>query len=859
MAETLPVPDKTAIVVTTFLRDDLLRRCIDSIREFYPTVPVFVGDNGHEAAAKSEYLKGQKCRYFHLPFDLGVSGVRNATLKLIPPEYEYLYIVEDDCVFTEKTRLSRLRDVLDDDPAIGLCGQTLFLKTGKEQRYEGRVYCENRVHHIEKVANPAWRTTPGGTTYTTYDLILNVFLMRRQVWLDNPWDDQFKTALEHCDFFMGLQKNTRWKVAYTPDASLKHLPEAPGNYNEYRARPVGWTLFGAKWGLDYVVSDYNAECPLSYEAMGAGKAVDLKGDCLKLAAEALNSLRVVWWLEAGTCLGATREQRFIPHDPDIDLGVHPDDIARAPEIRAALEAAGFAFYKEWTHRGETMELSFHRNGVKLDVFFFRRASEDFWWHGAFGPNPETGQWDDGAEFLPHVFSAYLFEHLAETRVLADVPCLTPAPADQYLLERYGPRWRFTQRAYIFWQDCRAIDKNFFRKGKKTVFVPGSWDILNVGHLALLERAKRLGSRLVVGVLTDEAVEESGATTVFPFDQRARLIASLGIIDEVIPLAYRDPTEDLAARKLKPHYLAREATAAPTHGEKYIRDSGGKVAWFPPTEGLTDADLRKGILTGPKRKRTSKRLDKVAVLIKTFLRDEVMYKTVAAVEKMMPVPYRLYIADDGYQNDRKTAFYNQLIEAGHVVVTMPYNSGISAGRNALLKVAREDYILLLDDDTAIKDGPSLMKMKTCLDADPTLGIVAAVLKREKGAWFGPEAYSYGLRLEMRGDLLVRLPSSRTEQKAGDVAYRYADQVPNVFLAKREVFDDIKWDERIKIEYEHMDFFLRLMQTPWKSAVCVDAEAVHFISESTPEYRYARHSAPKTYFYGKHHIGNISNQF
>jgi len=37
----------TAVLITTFLRDPLLFRCVESVREFYPTIPIFIGDNGH--------------------------------------------------------------------------------------------------------------------------------------------------------------------------------------------------------------------------------------------------------------------------------------------------------------------------------------------------------------------------------------------------------------------------------------------------------------------------------------------------------------------------------------------------------------------------------------------------------------------------------------------------------------------------------------------------------------------------------------------------------------------------------------------------------------------------------------------
>ena len=846
-------------MVTTFQRDELLYRCIDSIREFYPDLPVFVGDNGTGSERKTAYLKSHGCKHFQLDFDLGVSGVRNETLKLIPDVFDYIMVVEDDCVFTAQSDITKFRDVLDHDDKIGLCGGTLLLKTGKPQHYEAKVYWEGDVHYIERDADtPRWEQTQKGTRFKIYNLILNVFLMRRRVWLDNPWDEQFKTALEHCDFFMGLQRNTDWKVAYTPDTEIKHLPEAPGDYQKYRGRPVGWTLFGKKWGLKYVVSDYNAECPLSYEAMGEGKTVNIKAEVLAAAVKAVNATGATWWLEAGSCLGAVREKGFIPHDSDIDIGIHPKDLDKWDALGAALEERGFAHYRDWEWKGQQIERSYNRDGVKVDLFFFRDAGE-LWWHGAFGPDA-SGTWGPDAVFLPHTFPAYLFAKPEPIRV-CDVPCFVPNPPEKYLLHRYGPRWILRNRGYRFWEDCRAIDRAFFKKTKKTVFVGGVWDLFHAGHLNILERAKRVGSRLIVGVLTDEAAMRYKPEPIIPFADRKRIIESLSIVDEVIAQNDTDPTADLEALKLKPYYLIHGDDWDKCPGEKYVRECGGKAMWLPYTEGISTTNIKKRILGTPDSRRSpAVRKDRIAVLIKTFLREDVLFKTVAAVKALMPGEYRIYIADDGTVSDRKAALYQQLRDEGHCVVQLAYNSGISAGRNALLRVISEDYILLIDDDTCVTNQASLKNMKAVLDADPDVGLVSALLKREGGSWFGPQSYSRGLRLDLDGGLLKRTPMNGDMKKVGEIQYRYADQVPNVFLAKAEVFKSATWDERIKVEYEHMDFFLALKKTGWKAAVCFDAEATHFISEPpTPEYNQARRQAPAAYFYAKHGIGHISNQF
>ena len=62
---------------------------------------------------------------------------------------------------------------------------------------------------------------------------------------------------------------------------------------------------------------------------------------------------------------------------------------------------------------------------------------------------------------------------------------------------------------------------------------GTFDVLHVGHLALLERARELGDRLIVGVSTDALnMTKKGRLPVFNEEQRIRLVQSLRCVHEV---------------------------------------------------------------------------------------------------------------------------------------------------------------------------------------------------------------------------------------------------------------------------------------------------------------------------------------
>lgn len=62
---------------------------------------------------------------------------------------------------------------------------------------------------------------------------------------------------------------------------------------------------------------------------------------------------------------------------------------------------------------------------------------------------------------------------------------------------------------------------------------GTFDVLHAGHLNILERAARLGDRLIVGVSSDDLnVKKKGRSPVFPQDERMRIVAALRCVDAV---------------------------------------------------------------------------------------------------------------------------------------------------------------------------------------------------------------------------------------------------------------------------------------------------------------------------------------
>lgn len=68
---------------------------------------------------------------------------------------------------------------------------------------------------------------------------------------------------------------------------------------------------------------------------------------------------------------------------------------------------------------------------------------------------------------------------------------------------------------------------------KTVITFGTFDVLHIGHLRILERSKALGDRLVVGVSSDALNQSKKARdAVFDQEQRMQLVGALKVVDDV---------------------------------------------------------------------------------------------------------------------------------------------------------------------------------------------------------------------------------------------------------------------------------------------------------------------------------------
>lgn len=75
-------------------------------------------------------------------------------------------------------------------------------------------------------------------------------------------------------------------------------------------------------------------------------------------------------------------------------------------------------------------------------------------------------------------------------------------------------------------------KMFKGESMKTILTYGTFDLLHIGHVNILKRAKELGDKLIVGVSSDEFNAIKGKACIYPYHERKLIVESIKYVDFV---------------------------------------------------------------------------------------------------------------------------------------------------------------------------------------------------------------------------------------------------------------------------------------------------------------------------------------
>ena len=134
------------------------------------------------------------------------------------------------------------------------------------------------------------------------------------------------------------------------------------------------------------------------------------------------------------------------------------------------------------------------------------------------------------------------------------------------------------------EDLEVVSKRVAEINERTVYMCFSAEYIHSGHVAIINKARRLG-RLIIGILSDEAVSSYKRYPLIPYEERKALFSNMAGVERVVEqktLSYRENLE-----ALKPDYVVhgddwKEGFQLPIRQEvcEVLAEYGGKLVEYP---------------------------------------------------------------------------------------------------------------------------------------------------------------------------------------------------------------------------------------------------------------------------------------
>ena len=238
---------------------------------------------------------------------------------------------------------------------------------------------------------------------------------------------------------------------------------------------------------------------------------DLAKQMLAEAKGILDSLGIPFFLRQGTCLGAVRDQAFIPWDDDIDLGcviglngLIEDMID--PILDAFREHGYFISLESNDH---WIAASMIKSSLRMDLTFFRII-------------------DDSIFHFPLIWiPARLFANLKEIEFMGG-NYLVPNPPEEYLRIKYGPNWITPKEDY----EKDVLDQ--VAKGPVVAAAPGQGQPLT--KFRVLDQRNELvrGAKVSVVGLGEAATDDGGYVEFgLPYKDFYAVVIKFGDHEEIL--------------------------------------------------------------------------------------------------------------------------------------------------------------------------------------------------------------------------------------------------------------------------------------------------------------------------------------
>lgn len=125
---------------------------------------------------------------------------------------------------------------------------------------------------------------------------------------------------------------------------------------------------------------------------------------------------------------------------------------------------------------------------------------------------------------------------------------------------------------------------------KKVITYGTYDLLHVGHVNLLRRAKELGDYLIVALSTDEFNAGKHKTAYHCYEDRKIILEAIEYVDEVIPeVSWDQKIKDVVDNKVDIFVMGDDWKGQFDFLKDYC-----EVVYLPRTEGISTTKIKQDL-------------------------------------------------------------------------------------------------------------------------------------------------------------------------------------------------------------------------------------------------------------------------
>ena len=310
--------------------------------------------------------------------------------------------------------------------------------------------------------------------------------------------------------------------------------------------------------------------------------------------------------------------------------------------------------------------------------------------------------------------------------------------------------------------------------EKVVFTNGCFDIIHPGHIDLLNRAKALGTKLIVGINSDESVRKIKGIDrpFFSEGERKTVLESIEPVDEV--RIFHELTPDNIIQELKPDVLVKGGDWKPEEiiGADFVKQNGGEVFSLPLKNGFSSSKIVKKIRGEGRTQQSKQNWDESPAKASLIQHQEVLQavfdEQVDLIEECAEILFQVL------ENGNKILICGNggsAADAQHIAAEF-------VGRFEKERIALPAIALTTDTSalTALANDydferifsrqvEALARQEDCLIAISTSGnspnVIAAVMKaREIGCKTIGLAGAKGKKLASLCDASILIPSERT---------------------------------------------------------------------------------------------------